>query len=457
MQQYKTFSFDAVTCAPEEGRIELRYSLRDAEDGGFGMIEFVEKLEFPAIDHMPTHRHKELERALFLLHMIGGISYYKTCLPAHIDIHSGQLTAEEALHWKTVYENGLGEFFYKNKIDFRGRIEFPAAQNTNPSTQEPPTRAAQPIGIRRCLVPIGGGKDSIVTIELLKAEGLRPTLLRIGSHPLITAQARTAGLELVDVKRSLSPHLFELNAQGALNGHVPITAYLSFLAVVLAILRDEEAVIFSNERSANEGNVEYLGTTINHQWSKSMECETLLRNLVGSATRVQIFSLLRAYSELHIADIFSSFPQYFAFVTSCNENWKIAAKSTKVGAETLWCGRCPKCAFVFALLHSSLPHSTVVDIFRRDLFADEALLHLFRELLGKENFKPFECVGTAEETAAAFLLAHRRGDAEKTAAMMMFTAEILPGIQNPDALIANVRATSAEHHVPPSLAHCLTT
>lgn len=451
MQQYKTFSFDGFACSPETGKIELKYSLQDAEDGGFGMIDFVETLTFTPVEYLPMHKEEELKRALFLLHMIGGISYFKTCLPKNIVIKSGQLSAADAEFWKKVYENGLGEFFYKNKIDYRDLIAFPSTD----AVKERKPAAAEERKSRSALVPIGGGKDSVVTIELLKKAKIPATLLRIGSHPLITSQAKTAGLPLFEVKRGLSPRLFELNAEGALNGHVPITAYLSFLSVVLAILRGDEAVVFSNERSANEGNVEYLGMEINHQWSKSLEFERMLQHQVGQATSIKIFSLLRPYSELSIAHMFSKFDWYFPYVTSCNENWKLFAKSEKVSAGKLWCGKCPKCAFVFALLHASMPHAKVSGMFGADLFTDESLLPLYRELLGLEGFKPFECVGTTDETKAAFLISHEKGDSEKTLAMKMFVAECLPGIGNPKKLVADVQETGKEHAIPTSFIEAL--
>ncbi len=390
MNKYNTFSFDSFGCSPEDGKIELKYSLRDAEDGGFGLIEFVETLTFPPIEHFPEHREAELKRALFLLHLIGGISYFKTCLPKNIVVNSGTLSKEDATFWKTVYENGLGEFFYRNAVDFRNTIQFPSDKAISHEQSAMSGIAdSSSLTAHRCLVPIGGGKDSIVAIELLKKAGIDMTLLRVGSHPLISAQAKTADLPLLEVKRSLSPRLFELNAEGALNGHVPITAYITFLSVVLAILRNDDSVVFSNERSANEGNVEYLGMEINHQWSKSLEFERMLQeHLINRGIGVSVFSVLRPLSELRIAELFSKYDWYFPMVTSCNENWKLFSKSEKVSNSKLWCGKCPKCAFVFAILHASMPHPKVVGMFGCDLFAEDSLLPLFRNCWGWRTSNP---------------------------------------------------------------------
>ena len=81
-------------------------------------------------------------------------------------------------------------------------------------------------------------------------------------------------------------------------------------------------------------------------------------------------------------------------------------------------------------------------------FENEALMSLYRELLGVSGHKPFECVGTADETKAAFLLAMRRGDLSGTPIMKMFIDEVLPAIKDQEKLIAEVLAIRPEHCIP---------
>src|SRR5207248_3154222 len=147
--------------------------------------------------------------------------------------------------------------------------------------------------------------------------------------------------------------------------------------------------------------------------------------------RVVYASLLRPMSELRIMEILTRYPQYFACATSCNANWKILGDASAAGGEEMqrrsgngaaarteilpyvggagylrprpWCGACPKCAFCFALMAAFVPRETVLAAFGRDLFSDEGLAPLYRQLWGIDGFKPFECVGTPEETRAAFL------------------------------------------------------
>lgn len=465
MKQYQSFIFDAFEFDESSREIRLHYSLDDD-------VTFMETITLPQHIELNTS-HPDLNDALFALHLIGGISYYKTCLPKTIEIRSGALTESQAQFWNEVYENGLGEFFYRNDIDFRGLIRFPSSQKSEVSDREKNAQSPKPKAQSsiKPLVPLGGGKDSLVTVELLRSEGFDMTLLRVGQNPLIDTMAQETGFPLLNIKRALSQELFKLNEQGALNGHVPITAYISFLSIVIALLTDRTHVIFSNEESANVGNVEFHGKEINHQWSKSLAFERMFREYVGTfVTRdVDYFSLLRPLSELKIAEIFARYPTYLPLVTSCNSNWKIGGRQKKedirrkngtnppdhfhLPSSVLpptgnWCCRCPKCAFVFALFAAFLPRKDLMHTFGKDLFEDAALLPLYRELLGLENFKPFECVGTPEETAAAFLLAHDRGEFEGSKAMDMFLNETMPEITEPDELIGEAMMPRPDHAIP---------
>lgn len=455
MQHYSAFIFDEVSWNPHARKIVLRYSLDQK-------LSFEETLMLP---HEPLtaqlkEREAQIDQALKALLLIGGISYYKTCLPKKLDLGPITLRKAEAKFWNTVYERGLGEFFYRNGIDCRGLINFPPTPTPSPKGGgENEKRLRKRNGgnpMKRILVPIGGGKDSIVTMELLKKSGAKLTLLRISKHPLIDELAHIAGLPMMTVRRSLSPTLFDLGEQGALNGHVPITAYLSILSVLIALLYDFDAVALSCERSANIGNVMFKGMEINHQWSKSLEFEKMLRRYIleSMGSNIEYFSALRPYSELKIVELFSGMPQYFEHVTSCNTNWKIIATLTPTplpmgeGHASKWCNRCPKCVFVFACLAAFLPRATLQKIFGAILFDHDGLIPLYRELLGTANFKPFECVGTPEETRAAFLLARRNGEYKDSVIMKMFEKEVLPTIKDPEALIASVMRVSTNHCVP---------
>ncbi|MSR68124.1 hypothetical protein EXS65_04885 [Candidatus Peribacteria bacterium] len=455
MKTFSSFIFEKIGWNHHARKVVLRYSLD-------GSITFEETLMLPnePFTNKMQQRMPQIQKALFALHLIGGISYFKTCIPRKMILETGTLSRTEAKFWNSVYENGLGEFFFKNNIDFKGLINFPETE-VKPEESAGLRTRLEPNPMKRVLVPIGGGKDSIVTAELLKKSGVQVTLLRMGSHPLIDELAHQSGLPMLTVKRSISGNLFDLNEQGALNGHVPITAYLSVLSVLVALLYDFDAVVMSNERSANEGNVTFKGMDINHQWSKSIMFEKALRRYVTETigTSIEYFSLLRPLSELRIAEIFTGFPQYFPHTTSCNTNWKLLKKSQKDGGglprearsaakSEVWCNKCPKCAFVFCCLSAFLPKAELEKMFGTNLFEHDWLLPLYRELLGTVNFKPLECVGTSDETKAAFLLAMKRNELNDTPVIKMFMKEVLPTIKDPEALIAAVMKPSEQHCIP---------
>ncbi len=424
MPHFDTFIFESYELHRSNNTISLRYSLDNA-------IHLEEVLNLPA-SFSQDAPSPELNAALFALHLAGGASYYKAYLPPTIEVRSGSLTPEQAKFWNTLYTNGLGEFFYRNNIDFRGLIAFPATASSKPPTSTP--AKAHP---KRILVPFGGGKDSIVSTEALRAAGANQTLFRVRSHPFITELAQTAQLPLIEIERRLDPQLSRLNHEGALNGHVPITAYISFLSIVTALLGDYDAVAFSNERSSSYGNIEYLGMTINHQWSKSLAAEKLIRSYIQNniTQSVAYLNPLRQLSELKIAKLFTEYPQYFNQATSCNRNWTLAATEQSTGR---WCGTCPKCAFSFALFAGYLPKSIVIEIFGQNIFDKAELLPLYRELWGEEGFKPFECVGTPDETQAALYLASQTGEYDHTPIMQAFASTILPTLVDPAHTVADL-------------------
>ncbi|MDO8633294.1 MAG: hypothetical protein Q7K38_01985, partial [Candidatus Wildermuthbacteria bacterium] len=282
------------------------------------------------------------------------------------------------------------------------------------------------LSLNRVMVPVGGGKDAAVTLELLKKGNMdivpfllnpKPEQMKIlssSSLSLGVGDLAKVGLPIV-VERTIDSKLLELNRKGYLNGHTPFSAYLAFLTVLVATLFNYKYIALSNERSSNEGNIKYLGKTINHQYSKSFEFEKKFREYSKKylASSIEYFSFLRPLYELQIAKIFANYSKYFGVFLSCNEANKTYSGRTQAGlpAEAQrakagrWCGKCPKCLFVFLALYPFAGKEQTVAIFKKDLLKDKKLKPLLDELTGKRKFKPFECVGTIEESKAALALA----------------------------------------------------
>lgn len=385
MNDVSTFIFDSYEFNPLKAQIILRYGFNDG-------TEFEEVLTLPDTNFTNTSPEL-LENVLFNLHLIGGISYYKAACPKKIEIRSGALSPDQAEFWNKLYTQGLGEFFYKNDIDFRELIQFPSVDGHSPMPQ-PASKTGKK------LLPFGGGKDSYVSLKMLEKKGESFTTFVLGEHPQILNFLEKIGQSPLIVKRQLSPELFKLNKEGALNGHIPISAYIAFLTVVVAALYDYDEIVLSNEKSANQGNVMLHGMEINHQYSKSLEFEEDFTAYVKDFITPDItyYSLLRPYTELEIAEKFAKHPEAFPLFTSCNRNFKIQNNDGK----KQWCGECPKCAFVFLMLAPFIPRPEMIEIFGKDLLADPALNSTYAELRGEQGIKPFECVGTPEEVKEAF-------------------------------------------------------
>ncbi len=368
----------------KKGEVIFHFGFRGEKN-----IDFIEKISFPPVV-------TQISQALFKsildnMMLILGISYWKLYCPREIIIEPNFLTKDQAEFWNIVYTKGMGEFYYKNKIDFHGLVKFPFSEKAISGPINFPRKD-------RSLIGIGGGKDSIVAAELFKKSNQQFDLVT-SDFPIQIEVAKIIGGKVINTFRQIDPKLLELNKKkGTYNGHVPISAYYAFLLLLMAALYDYKYVIVGNERSANYGNVEYLGEMINHQWSKSEEFENLFSEYVKKFITPDIIysSPLRNMTESQIIGEFVKYPKYFKVFSSCNKNFKINNQS-----DQRWCGECPKCLFVFISLAAFLSRKEIVDIFGKNLLENKSLLPLFEELIGARNFKPFECVGTPEEVKEA--------------------------------------------------------
>src|SRR6478672_5529719 len=89
--------------------------------------ELVETITVPGAPFLlDDARAAAARRALRLLHLIAGVSYYKAAVPAEIRIEDYALDADAAALLDTIYINGLGEFAYRNGLNLHDRIRFPS-------------------------------------------------------------------------------------------------------------------------------------------------------------------------------------------------------------------------------------------------------------------------------------------------------------------------------------------
>ncbi|MGH7203223.1 MAG: hypothetical protein ACREHC_02130 [Candidatus Levyibacteriota bacterium] len=436
MSKQTTFNFIGHSWSPEIGEASFSYKIEHNGE----TFNLTEKLFFPLENQSKNIPLALLTNTLDALSLAIGISYYKLFCPREIKLANMTLTHKQADFWNIVYTKGLGEFYYKNRIDFRDKVHFPFAEKDSALPISFPRRD-------RSLVGIGGGKDSVVSAEMLKRVGKPFANYILNPHPLQLEVSKVIGGDILPVKRELDPQIFALNKrEDTYNGHIPVSSIYALVGVFLAIVYDYRFVVVSNEHSSNYGNVMYLAMEINHQWSKSLEFESMLQEYIYKfiTPDVTYFSLLRQKSELGIVKKFVKNPEYFAHFSSCNRNFKLNSQ----GAMVKWCGECAKCAFAFVMLAAFLSAEQVADIFGKNLLDDETLLKTYKELLGLEAIKPFDCVGTPEEVRTAFYLIRERGSFKNSPVMRWFEEQIMPRFPDSKTLRSRLLNPSEEHHIP---------
>lgn len=328
---------------------------------------------------------------IFHIGLVELVSYWKATCSKNVIIKSGYINKEQIEFFKKLYFYGLGELFYTNGIT----PNYDDFINIKCELKEQNIEIPNYVGNGN-LIPIGGGKDSNVTLEIMKSDFEDNLCFIINPKQVTLSCAQTAGYsneKIVTVKRTIDKNLIELNKQGFINGHTPFSALVAFLSYFNAYITGKKYILLSNESSANESNVD--GTKINHQYSKTYEFECDFNEYTKKYFKIDIkyFSLLRPLSEYQIAMLFSNYEKYHEIFKSCNvgskkEPWH-------------WCCSCPKCLFVYIILSPFLYKEKLIRIFGEDLFEKEDLLDIFIELTGYGKTKPFECVGTYEEVRYA--------------------------------------------------------
>ena len=339
--------------------------------------------------HWNTIPKSLLDNIIFHIGMIELISYWKIACPKEVIIKPFALDEEQIRWWMKLYFNGLGEFFYVNGIETNIDEFMHIESKISPL---PVVGRNDGLLTEQTLIPVGGGKDSVVTLELLKN--------RVPAIPLIinprgatnecVAAAGFTEEQTAIIKRTLDPTMLKMNAEGYLNGHTPFSAMLAFYTILLGFATKSKYIALSNESSANEPTVP--DTEINHQYSKSVAFENDFRHYVNKYINadIQYFSFLRPLNELQIAKLFSRAKDYYKVFKSCNAGSKTDS----------WCGHCPKCLFTWLALSPFISRGELADIFGKDLLKDNNLRPILDQLDGFAEVKPFECVGTVGEVRA---------------------------------------------------------
>lgn len=388
---YPDFIYDKYEIIEDEENYKLVFTFIVP-----GLTEF--KPTTTISKHNVTNKNinKEYFNALvFHIGLIELVSYFKcTCSP-NVVINCGYLDNNQINWFKKLYYNGLGEFLYLNNIT----ISEEDLMHITCTKEKAELPKIDYHGIGN-LIPIGGGKDSVVTLELLNDEKETNTPFIINPKEVTINCCKVNGYseeDIFSIKRTIDANLIELNKQGFLNGHTPFSSLVAFVTYLCAYLSGKRYILLSNEASANEPTVP--GTNINHQYSKTyeFECDFNLYTKKYFNIDIDYFSFLRPLHEIQIGMLFAKFKKYHEVVRSCN----VGSKNTP----WIWCTNCPKCLFVYIILSPFLTNFELSTIFGEDMYNKESLLETFNELLGYSKTKPFECIGTYKEVRLAVSLA----------------------------------------------------
>ena len=389
-EKYPVFTYESYHFTiKEDNTVEVSFHFRIGPDIDFRPVYIMNAGKYAL---QPLHKD-EMDGIVFHIGMVEMISYWKATCSPQILIRPSTLTVAQQKWWKKLFWHGLGEFLYQNSIetDEEQLVSLCFEQGTESSGN---FQYHAVIDSNRVLVPVGGGKDSVVTLESLRHNReIIPFI--INPREATLECARVAGFDskedMVLLKRMIDPLLLELNNRDFLNGHTPFSAMLAFWSLLASHMTGTREIALSNESSANEPTIP--GTSINHQYSKSLEFELDFRDYVRQymGDIAHYYSFLRPYNEWQIAELFSHYPDYFPVFKSCNSGSK----------EDKWCCDCSKCLFTYIILSPFLEEKELIAIFGEDLLDKPSLVHYFDELTGLAEVKPFECVGTLEEVNRA--------------------------------------------------------
>jgi hypothetical protein len=419
-ERYPRFIYDSFSVSRSASQLVAEYYFTVPPD-----IRFKSTITFNDVPACRFVQDEAIDNLLFHVGLIESFSYWKaTCSPV-IEIRPGRLDADQLGWWNALLLKGMGEYFYVNQIPFTSPNFVTLLDGAADSKCRYACASNLP---RRLLIPLGGGRDSAVAAKLFQKHNRQPGYMVLNAVPSALKVAASLGCSNpIQVTRVLDPRLLELNRSGFLNGHVPFSANLAFINAACLALYGYSVIGIANERSSDEGNIDYDGQAINHQYSKSFAFEVsfneyLKKYLLSHATYL---SLVRPLYELQIGQLFSRLCSLHGVVSSCN---RMQSKGT-------WCGECPKCLSVFVTTYPFVKPDDLIKIFGpSDFFANPASIPILRSLTGLEDHKPFECVATFDETIGALALCVQSAEAlekQLPCALQYAKDTILP--QFPDA------------------------
>lgn len=386
---FKGYEFDSATSVAT-----FRYAFGEK-------YQFAEKLTFQSV--ADGYNKDVLDRALFFSFVICGASYYKTFPSKEVVFEHGTLDAWQAQFFDAVFQDGLSQFAFENKLTRDDLAHFVATGDARP---------AIPYSGQGIIALQSGGKDSLLTASMLQEKGLSFTPWYITNNPSHPALLDELGSPLRTLTRTVDvPAIKAAIAEGGKNGHVPVTYMVMSFALIDAILTNKNTILVSIGHEGDEPHEHIGDMPVNHQWSKTWPAEEQFAEYVKRyiSPDIHIGSPLRGFSELRIAELFAqhAWEKFGHRFSSCNvANYKQGTDNTTL----TWCGECPKCANSFLLFAPFVAPSGLESIFGgQNLFTKPSLAETFKGMFGVEGvMKPFECIGETTELQRAYHMAREK-------------------------------------------------
>lgn len=324
--------------------------------------------------------------------------------------------------WRTVFRNVWAQWRYENDLpDYAGPELLSDPCDTGPEA------IAIEYGPVDILSFCGGGKDSLVAMRLLEKAGISYAAYMYSSsiygnaklqhdliHRLLDHGSPVRRHQLWMYDDFMDAPIIELHPEYGVRSLLAAETPSSIFGALPVILQHGyRYAVLAHEKSADFGNLiwEKTGEDVNHQWGKSYEAELLLNTYIRTEllSNFSYFSILKPIYDVLVFYLLRRDLEAVPDTHSCN-------------IQKPWCGRCPKCAYVWLNYMAYLPPDLVNSIFGQNLLDVEENQIFYRQMLGLEEHTPFECIGQIEEARLAFELCRRKGLTGR--AMDIFTKEV---------------------------------
>ena len=196
---YKEFIYKDYSITEGKDEIKIEYYFEIPNLTVFKPTIEIEKrnIQFKSIDN------DFVKNLVFNIGMIELISYWKCACPKKVIIECGELNQEQIRWFKKLYYLGLGEYRYINNINISLEEMLDIECECKDEYKLEPKYNKE--NLKGAIIPIGGGKDSCVTAELLKDLKADNLCLIVGGKEPSIKCAEIAGYKdkIIYVKRTI--------------------------------------------------------------------------------------------------------------------------------------------------------------------------------------------------------------------------------------------------------------